>query len=112
MNAWWSWILTAVGVFGLYPAGRKSPWGWAVGIGAQVLWFAYAVTTRQYGFVASCLAYGAVYVRNFRAWRAQPVEVPDGAVCPAYRPPTDPADSGLCAGCGMYDYKHRESSDA
>lgn len=29
--------------------------------------------------------------------------------CSAYRPPTEPADSGLCAGCGMFDYKHRES---
>lgn len=30
--------------------------------------------------------------------------------CSAYRPSTDPVDSGLCASCGMYDYKHRESS--
>jgi len=110
--AWWSWILTAVGVFGLYLAGRKSPWGWAVGIGAQVLWFAYAVTTRQRGFIVSCLAYGAVYVRNFRAWRAQPAEVPDGAVCSVYRPPATAEDSGLCARCGMYDYKHAEAPGA
>jgi hypothetical protein len=67
----WSWVLTAVGVFGLYLAGRRSPWGWAVGIGAQLLWFAYAVTTRQWGFVVSCVAYGWVYTRNFRMWRAE-----------------------------------------
>lgn len=66
---WWSWLLTAVGVFGLWLAGRHSPWGWAVGIGAQLLWFAYAVHTRQWGFIVSCLAYGWVYLRNFRAWR-------------------------------------------
>lgn len=30
--------------------------------------------------------------------------------CSAFRPSADPVDSGLCAGCGMYDYKHRESS--
>lgn len=71
MNQWWSWALTAVGVFGLWLAGRRSPWGWAVGIGAQALWFAYAVTTRQWGFLVSCFAYGVVYIRNFRQWRAE-----------------------------------------
>ncbi|MGW5122972.1 hypothetical protein ACWEQ7_02725 [Streptomyces sp. NPDC004069] len=71
MTGWWSWLLTAVGVLGLYLAGRKSPWGWAVGIGAQGLWFAYAVITRQWGFLVSCAAYGWVYARNFRAWHRQ-----------------------------------------
>lgn len=69
MPQYWSWILTAVGVVGLYLAGSKSRWGWAVGIGAQVLWFAYAIHTRQYGFLVSAFAYGFVYIRNFRAWR-------------------------------------------
>jgi hypothetical protein len=32
--------------------------------------------------------------------------------CDAYQPPTTPADSGLCARCGMYDYKHQEVSGA
>lgn len=108
MSAWWSWALTAVGVFGLYLAGRKSPWGWAVGIGAQLLWFAYAVSTQQWGFVASCLAYGTVYVRNFRVWRKPPAVPLDGDVCLAYQPPTTSDDSGLCARCGMSDYKHKE----
>ena len=66
---WWSWVLTAIGVFGLWLAGRKSPWGWAVGLGAQGPWLAYALTTQQYGFVVSACAYGWVYLKNFRAWR-------------------------------------------
>jgi hypothetical protein len=74
---WWSWVLTAIGVFGLWLAGRKSPWGWAVGLGAQVLWFAYAISTSQYGFIVSCFAYGWVYLRNFRAWR-RPVSPESG----------------------------------
>lgn len=69
MNQWWSWGLTAVGVFGLYLAGKKSPWGWAVGIGAQILWFSYAIATRQWGFLVSSFAYGFVYTKNFHAWR-------------------------------------------
>lgn len=76
---WWSWILTAVGVFGLYLAGRRSPWGWAVGIAAQVLWLAYAISTEQWGFLASCFAYGWVYLRNFRAWRADLRPSPEAA---------------------------------
>lgn len=76
----WSWILTAVGVCSLYLAGRRSVWGWAVGIGAQLLWFAYAVTTKQWGFLVSCFAYGSVYVLNFRRWRAElATEVVDSA---------------------------------
>jgi hypothetical protein len=76
---WWSWVLTAVGVFGLWLAGRKSPWGWAVGLGAQVLWLAYAVSTDQYGFIVSAGAYFWVYLKNFRAWR-KPVSPESGEV--------------------------------
>lgn len=67
---WWSFVLGAVGVLGLYIAGRKSWVGWAINAGAQVLWLAYALVTHQYGFIFTALAYGAVYVRNLRAWRA------------------------------------------
>ena len=72
MNTWWwSWLLTAVGVFGLWLAGRKSAWGWAVGIGAQALWLGYAIHTRQWGFLVSVGAYGWVYAKNFRTWRRE-----------------------------------------
>lgn len=78
MNPYWSYLLTAVGVFGLYLAGRKDRRGWMVGIGAQVLWIAYAVSTRQWGFLISAAAYGWVYIKNARAWK--PV-TPEGPVC-------------------------------
>lgn len=71
MDWWWSWLLTGVGVTGLYFAGRKRALGWGIGIAAQVLWFTYAVATTQWGFIVSCLAYGAVYARNFVAWRRE-----------------------------------------
>lgn len=69
MSWFWSYLLTAVGVFGLYLAGRKDRRGWIVGIFAQVLWLAYAITTKQYGFVFSVFAYGWVYTKNARAWK-------------------------------------------
>ena len=40
---YWSWVLTAVGVTGLYFAGRKVWWAWLIGLGAQALWLAYAI---------------------------------------------------------------------
>jgi hypothetical protein len=72
VNPAWSFALTAVGVVGLYLAGRRSPWGWAVGLGAQSLWFTYAVVTRQWGFIFSAFAYGWVYLTNLRRWLTPP----------------------------------------
>lgn len=34
------------------------------------------------------------------------VDAAKPTACDAYQPPTEPADSGFCARCGMYDYKH------
>jgi len=62
----------AVGVTGLWLAGRKSAAGWAIGLGAQVLWIAYAIVTRQWGFIVSAFAYGTVYARNWVRWRRVP----------------------------------------
>jgi nicotinamide riboside transporter PnuC len=69
---WWSWVLTAIGVTGLYFAGLRKPWAWLIGLGAQVLWLTYAVMSRQYGFVVSAFAYGWVYARNARLWWKDP----------------------------------------
>jgi cytochrome c oxidase assembly protein Cox11 len=65
----WSYILMAVGVTGLYLAGRKNYWGWAIGLFAQLLWMAYAVVTHQYGFFVSAIVYGGVYANNLIKWR-------------------------------------------
>ncbi|MEV6810718.1 hypothetical protein [Micromonospora sp. NPDC051296] len=64
----WSWLLMAVGVTGLYLAGKRSWTGWAVGLAAQLLWLAYAIATAQWGFLVSCFVYGAIYLRNLRSW--------------------------------------------
>lgn len=71
MEQWWSWLLTAVGVTGIYVSGKKNYWGWGIGLGAQVLWLAYAISTQQWGFLVSCFAYGTVYAKNFLRWRRE-----------------------------------------
>lgn len=55
-----------------------------------------------------------IHPDDMARWRAvlDPVVEPVAAVCSAYQPPATPEDSGLCAGCGMSDYKHREGRDA
>lgn len=75
-GAIWSYLLAAVGILGIWLAGRRSRWGWAVGCGAQVLWIVYALVTAQPGFILSALAYGAIYARNWWKW-AHPEEVAD-----------------------------------
>ena len=67
MNPGWSYILTTIGVFGLWLAGRKDWRVWLVGLSAQGVWLAYAVATQQWGFIVSAFAYGWVYALNI--WR-------------------------------------------
>jgi hypothetical protein len=65
----WSWILVAIGVTGIFLVGRKTVWGWVVLFINEVLWIAYALTTKQYGFILGAIAYGIVYVKSFVHWR-------------------------------------------
>lgn len=65
----WSFILAALGIYGIFLAGKKNYWGWAVGFGVQFLWVIFAIVTNQYGFIISAIAYAWVYGKNFKSWR-------------------------------------------
>lgn len=67
----WSFALAAVGILGIWLAGRKNLYGWAIGVGAQVLWIVYAVVTQQWGFIASAIAYGYIYGLNWYKWNKE-----------------------------------------
>jgi nicotinamide riboside transporter PnuC len=67
----WSFVLAAVGILGIWLAGRKNIWGWAIGLFAQVLWVAYALVTVQYGFLLTAFGYGWVYATNWLRWRKE-----------------------------------------
>ena len=60
---WWSWTLAVIGVAGIYFVGRKSFFGWYILLFNETLWMIYAITTKQYGFIFSALAYAAVYIQ-------------------------------------------------
>ena len=79
MSAAWSYVLTAIGITGIYLAGRRNLYGWVVGLSAQVLWIAYAVTTEQWGFIVSAFAYGSVYANNWRKWAKEAKRAEDDA---------------------------------
>lgn len=66
MSALWSYALAVIGVTGLIIAANRPRVGWWFNIAAQVVWVAYAVATRQWGFLLSVLAYGYAYVRLLR----------------------------------------------
>lgn len=67
----WSFVLAAVGIAGIYLAGKKSKWGWGLGLFAQILWVVFALTTAQYGFILTAVAYGAVYLKNLLQWHRE-----------------------------------------
>jgi nicotinamide riboside transporter PnuC len=67
----WSWILAVIGVTGIFFVGRKTIWGWHILLLNEILWITYAVITKQYGFIFSALAYGAVYVKSYTLWRQE-----------------------------------------
>lgn len=68
MTEYWSWILGFIGIAGFILTGRKIWWAWYVNIGAQVVWFTYAIVTVQYGFLVSSIVYAAVFSYNAYLW--------------------------------------------
>jgi hypothetical protein len=65
----WSWILAAIGVTGIFLVGRKTIWGWLILCLNECLWIAYALATKQYGFIVAAIAYGIVYVKSYIHWK-------------------------------------------
>jgi len=68
---YWSYVLAAIGVTGIFFVGRKTIWGWHILLLNETLWITYAVITKQYGFIFSALAYGVVYVKSYFLWRRE-----------------------------------------
>jgi hypothetical protein len=66
------WILTMLLLVTLYLSGKNLRSGWAVGIFSQVLWIAYAIATKQYGFLLGAVLVGAMYVKNWFEWGEKP----------------------------------------
>jgi hypothetical protein len=64
----WSWLLAVIGVCGIFLVGQKTIWGWLILCANECLWIIYAITTKQYGFIAMALAYATIYIRSYINW--------------------------------------------
>lgn len=73
---YWSYVLAAVGIVGLYLLGSKKRVGWLIGIFAQILWVVYAFATQQYGFILSAVAYAFVNIRGYKLFEKKTKKYP------------------------------------
>ena len=64
----WDYILSLAGVAGFILAGKKIWWAWYINIAAQFIWLAYALVTKQYGFLIGTVIYFAVFIKNAYDW--------------------------------------------
>lgn len=67
---WLPWLMSAVTLYMTFLQGRKTWVAWAVGLGNQVLWLWYALSTQTWGFLPLNLGLWYLYVRNLQLWRA------------------------------------------
>jgi hypothetical protein len=67
----WSWVLAIIGVCGIFLVGQKTIWGWLILCVNECLWIAYALSTKQYGFIAMAVAYATIYIRSYIHWRKE-----------------------------------------
>jgi hypothetical protein len=64
-------IAPMLGLLGMWLAGNRKAVGWALNLGVEGVWVAYALLIHQYGLLASCVLWAGVYARNLRKWRRQ-----------------------------------------
>lgn len=68
---YWSYLLAAIGVTGIFFVGKKTLWGWLVLCVNEIIWIIYALATKQYGFIIMALAYTAVYIKSYKGWKSE-----------------------------------------
>jgi nicotinamide riboside transporter PnuC len=67
----WSWLLAVVGVTGIFLVGKKIIWAWLILLINEFIWIAYALSTKQYGFIVMATAYAMVYIKSYLAWNKE-----------------------------------------
>jgi hypothetical protein len=62
------WLMSAVTLYMTFLQGKKTWVAWAVGLGNQVLWLWYALSTQTWGFLPLNLGLWYLYARNLIIW--------------------------------------------
>ena len=65
----WAWALSFLGLLGTYFTSKKYWWGWLYLFLLNFAWVAYALFTKQYGFLLASVVYGILYLRTMLKWR-------------------------------------------
>ena len=66
-----TWLLSITSVIMLWLMGNKNKYAPYVGIGNQVLWVVYVISTKQYGLLLGVLMYLIVHIRNATKWNKE-----------------------------------------
>lgn len=65
----WSWVLAVIGITGIFFVGQKNLKGWLFLLANECLWIAYALTSKQYGFILASVGYSLVYIKSLIFWK-------------------------------------------
>jgi len=63
-----AWLLSGTSAVMLWMMGNKSRYAPWVGLGNQVLWTFYAVSTKQWGLLPGVILYAVIHARNAWKW--------------------------------------------
>ena len=69
MNAVLQWSATAFSLVGLVFNIRKSPWGFALWLVSNGLWFGFALQTRALGLAITQAVFAVFSIIGFAKWR-------------------------------------------
>lgn len=70
--AFWLSIFLALNTcFGMYVVGKGQWQGWAIGLASQPVWALFAVITKSYGLLITCVIFGSTYYKNLMKWRRE-----------------------------------------
>jgi hypothetical protein len=75
------YILSIIGVTALWLIGLKKWYGWALAWGNECLWVAFAIGTRQHGFILGSVVYGTINMANAIVWRRNAKKEKPNSVC-------------------------------
>lgn len=63
------WVMSAITIWSMWLAGNKSTLAWKIGLANQVLWLAFNIHFKVWGFLPTTLFLVYVYTRNLIKWR-------------------------------------------
>lgn len=70
----WSWILSCIGMVGMYAVGHKVWWSFVILALNECLWIAFSISTHTYGFILGAVAYIAIHMKNMLKWQKEDAE--------------------------------------